>query len=370
MKNAKPRGHTVLITSIGSGVGMAVVRALRQTRPALRIVGMGCEARAAGVYACDTAYLIAPVRQEAAYIERLLEVVRLERPAMIIPGHDTELPLLAGLRDRLADEYGVSIPIGTTEAVLACCDKFRSAQALAGLAFARSAATLEDARQLALEAGFPLIVKPRYGYASRGVTVVFTAAGLAQVFAAALEPLVVQEYLVDHASGKLHAQLDLNDVYQDGFIRQDIDYSVQVLLGRNGRLLGRFASRNRLRFGFPVAVETFYDASLFQAAEAMAERLGRLGLMGPCNLQAVRVAPEKFVFFECNARFTGISDSRAALGWNECEAVLRHFLEDRDLEDCLDFRPGLCSFRHWDDTLCTSEEVERLASTGARCASL
>lgn len=370
MKNVKNLEQTLLITSIGSGVGMAVVRALHRTRPVLRIVGLGCEARAAGVYACDAAYLIAPVRQEAAYIERLLEIVRLERPVMIIPGHDTELPLLAGLRDRLADEYGVIIPMGTAEAVLVCCDKFRSVRAFAGLPFARTAATLEDARQLALEAGFPLIVKPRYGYASRGVTVVFAEAALEQAFTVSLEPLVVQEYLVDHASGKSHAQLDLNDVYQDGFIRQDVDYSVQVLLGRNGRLMGMFASRNRLRFGFPVAVETFYDASLFQAAEAMAERLGQIGLIGPCNFQAVRVAPEKFVFFECNARFTGISDSRAALGWNECEAVLRHFLEDRDVEDCLDFRPGLCSFRHWDDTLCTSEEVERLASTGARCASL
>lgn len=369
MKNAKLHEHTLLVTSVGSGVGMAVVRALRQTRPALRIVGVGCEARAAGVYACDTAYLIIPVRQEAAYIERLLEIVRLERPAMIIPGHDTELSLLARLRDRLADEYGVIIPIGTAEAVLACCDKFRSAQVFVGLAFARSADTLEDARQLALEVGFPLIVKPRYGYASRGLTVVFAEAELAQVFAAAPEPLVVQEYLVDHTSGKSHAQLDLNDVYQDGFIRQDIDYSVQVLLGRNGRLLGMFASRNRLRFGFPVAVETFYEASLFLAAEVMAKRLGQLGLIGPCNFQAVRVAPEKFVFFECNARFTGISDSRAALGWNECEAVLRHFLEERDVEDCLDFRPGLCAFRHWSETLCTSEEVDRLATTGVRCAS-
>ncbi|HEY8034397.1 MAG TPA: hypothetical protein VIF37_02285 [Methylobacter sp.] len=369
MRNPKTLEHTVLITSVGSGVGMAVVRALRQTRPALRIVGVGCEARAAGVYACDTAYLIDPVRQEAAYTERLLEIVRLERPAMIIPGHDTELSLLAGLRDRLADEYGVIIPMGTKEAVLACFDKFRSAQTFVGLAFARSAATLEDARQLALEVGFPLIVKPRYGYASRGVMVVFTEADLAQAFAAALEPLVAQEYLLDHASGKTQPQLDMNDVYQDGFIRQDIDYSVQVLLGCNGQLLGMFASRNRLRFGFPVAVETFYEASLFQAAEVMAKRLGELGLMGPCNFQAVRVAPEKFVFFECNARFTGLSDSRAALGWNECEAILRHFLEDRDVEDCLDFRPGLCSFRHWNDTLCTSEEVELLASTGVRCAS-
>ncbi len=365
MKN----NNTLLITSIGSGVGMAVVRALRQTRPALRIAGLSCEARAAGVYACDAAYLIPPVHQQAAYTARLMEIVRLERPAMIIPGHDAELPLLAELKNKLHDDYGVIIPIGTAQAVLACCDKFRSAQVFAGLAFARSAATLEDARQLAREAGFPLIVKPRCGYASRGVTLVFSEADLQQAFTVSLEAMVAQEYLVDHSLGKTPAQLDVNDVYQDGFIKQEIDYSVQVLIGRNGRLLGMFASRNRLRFGFPVAVETFYQPSLLQAVGLMAERLGQLGLVGPCNFQAVRVAPEKFVFFECNARFTGISDSRAALGWNECEAVLRHFLENRDPGDCLDFRPGLCAFRHWSDTLCTREEVDHLLNTGAWCKS-
>lgn len=361
--------HTLVVTSIGSGVGMAVVRALRQTRPLLRIVGVGCEAKVAGIYACDAAYLIPPVQQQAEYSARLLEIVRLERPVMLIPGHDAELPLLAELRDRLADDYGVFIPMGTVKAVLACCDKFSSAQAFAGLAFARSAATLEDAKQLAQETGFPLIVKPRYGYASRGITVVFTEADLEQAFTVSLEAMVAQEYLADHSLGKTPAQLTVNDVYQDGFIRQDIDYSVQVLLGINGQLMGMFASRNRLRFGFPVAVETFYEPSLFQAAATMAERLGQLGLAGPCNFQAVQVAPEKFVFFECNARFTGISDSRAALGWNECEAVLRHFLDNRDPGDCLNFQPGLCAFRHWTDTLCSSEDVDRLLSTGAWCKS-
>lgn len=359
--------NTLLITSIGSGVGVAVLRALRQTRPLLRIVGVGCEAKAAGVYACDAAYLAPPVQQQAEYSARLLEIVRLERPAMLIPGHDAELPLLAELRDRLANDYGVIIPVGTVKAVQACCDKFSSAEAFADLAFARSAATLEDARHLAQETGFPLIVKPRYGYASRGVTVVFTEADLQQAFTVSLEPMVAQEYLADHNLGKAPSQLTANDVYQDGFIRQDIDYSVQVVLGINGQLIGMFASRNRLRFGFPVAVETFYEASLFQAAETMAERLGQLGLVGPCNFQAVWVAPDKFVFFECNARFTGISDSRAALGWNECEAVLRHFLDNRDPGDCLNFQPGLCAFRHWSDTLCTSEDVDRLLNTGAWC---
>lgn len=360
---------TILITSVGSGVGMAVVRALRRSRPGTRIVGVGCEARAAGVYACDAAYLIPPVLQETAYNERLLEIVRQERPAVIIPGHDAELPLLATLKDRLTREWGVFMPIGSREAVSACCDKYRSAQVFAGLAFARSAASLIEARQLTQEVGFPLVVKPRFGYASRGVTVVFDDTALAQAFAVATEPWVAQEYLADHAWGKTRAELGVDDVYRDGFVRQDCDYSVQVLLGRDHRLLGVFASRNRLRHGFPVAMETLDHPALFQTVAAMAERLGQLGLIGPCNFQAIQVAPETFVVYECNARFTGMSDSRAAMGWNECEAVLRHFLDNRGVEEYLDFRPGLCAFRHWSETLCSSADVARLQQQGAWCAS-
>lgn len=364
-----PIPQTILITSVGSGVGMAVVRALRRSRPAARIVGVGCEARAAGIYACDAAYLIPPVSQETAYSQRLLEIVRQERPAAIIPGHDAELPLLAKLKDRLAQEWGIFMPIGSRQAVSACCDKYRSAQVLAGLGFARSAASLIDARQLAQQVGFPLLAKPRFGYASRGVTVVFDDTALAQVFAAATEPWVVQEYLADHTWGKARAELGVDDVYQNGFVRQDCEYSVQTLLGKDQRLLGVFASRNRLRYGFPITMETIDQPALLQTVVAMAERLGQQGMIGPCNFQAIEVAPETFVVYECNARFTGMSDCRAALGWNECEAVLRHFLGDGAEDDCLDFRPGRCVFRHWSETLCSSADVVGLQQSGVWCAS-
>ncbi|MCZ6774375.1 MAG: hypothetical protein O7G83_20650, partial [Proteobacteria bacterium] len=79
---------------------------------------------------------------EAAFEARLLEVVEAERPALIVPGRDDDLPILAAMRERLA-ELGAFALVGSPDAVDICGDKYRTAKVFraAGLPFTETAAS-------------------------------------------------------------------------------------------------------------------------------------------------------------------------------------------------------------------------------------
>ena len=68
------------------------------------------------------------------------------------------------------------------------------------------------------------------------------------------------------------------------------------------------------------------------AAEKMAKCLTELGQVGPCNFQS-RITAEGPFFYEINPRFSGGSGMRAALGFNEVEACLRHLVLNQSAQE-------------------------------------
>ena len=69
------------------------------------------------------------------------------------------------------------------------------------------------------------------------------------------------------------------------------------------------------------------DSLLDAIAWAYAEHMAQLGYRGPLNIQSKRLADGSYVPFELNARFTGQTDARALLGFNEALLAIEHFLD-------------------------------------------
>jgi carbamoyl-phosphate synthase large subunit len=154
----------VLISSVGSGVGYGVVRALRMSDQAFHIIGLNSQALSAGVYGCDTAYLVPVLTNTEAYLQALFEVVKKEQPVLIIPGRDAELPILAQVRNEL-QQYGAFLMVGSEAAVSICIDKYLAAQQLsaAGLPFVPTARSYSEISFLVEQSGITLINKPTSG---------------------------------------------------------------------------------------------------------------------------------------------------------------------------------------------------------------
>ncbi len=354
----------LLITSVGIGAGHAILAALRRSEAPWYVVGVNSAAFNAGVFGCDSAWLAPPVAQREAFEERLLEVVEAERPALILPGRDDDLAILAAMRERLA-EFGAFALVGSPEAVDICNDKYRTAKVFraAGLPFTATAASREEIEALLAACDFPLLAKPRRGYGSRGVRVLFDRNGIEAVLACGTE-MVVQKYLVARSWNKARAEITPTDVERDGMLRQEDEVRAQALLGRSGEVLGMTASLNGVVGGRPITLEELDEPLLEAVAREGAELLGRRGMIGPCSITGRWLADGSWGYYEVNARFTGATGMRAALGFNEVEAAWRHFVEGEETPGCLTFDRNVVACRYMTETFVRKDDLDELRQRG------
>jgi carbamoyl-phosphate synthase large subunit len=354
---------SIVVTAVGGGVGQSVLRALRLSPLPWQVAGCDIDPWAAGLYVCKRGYVV-PSAHEPNYIDRVLEVLAQEQARILIPCSDPELLVLSTARQRLLSA-GVIPLVSSAEAVNLCRDKlatYRFFQAL-GLPFARTVPAREGPR-LADEVGFPLIVKPIGGSASRGVRIAFDRDQLSQY--TDLENLIVQEYLVPENWGKTRQELTAQDVIQGHLVRQVDEISTQVLLDHEGNFLGQFTSCNVLKYGIPLLIDPQPNAAVEEIARQMASLLAERGLIGPCNLQC-KVTERGPVFFEINPRFTGITAVRAGLGFNEVEAVLRRALLDEPIDAVraqLQVRGDLVCSRYVTEAIVPRDELETVRTQG------
>ena len=165
-----------------------------------------------------------------------------------------------------------------------------------------------------------------------------------------------------HESAK-RADLSREDLYEGTRLRQEEEYSVQVVVGKNQEVLGTFCSCNSLWHGIPFSIELLDDPVLTDLVLKMTGRLTEIGLIGPCNFQARRTSDGRYKFFEVNARFTGITPVRAEMGFNECDACYRHFVEGVD-KPPLTAAIDSCAFRYIAHDIFKKADLNALERSG------
>jgi carbamoylphosphate synthase large subunit len=358
---------TVGITGAGGGVGSAVLRSLALASLETRIVCFDAAPDSPGMYRGNCARLI-PKVTDPSYRDSVLAACRMEGVQALIPGLDPELEPLAEMAEDLR-AIGCTL-IGSSPAVNRLLfEKQRSSDFFEGLGlpFVKTV-PLARAEELLDLSGFPLLVKPLSGSASRGVRVVFNQAELNELKSTGVA-YVAQHYLLPVQWGKSKHDLGPKDVYSNHSLIQKDECMVQVLSDRDGEPFGVFLSSNRLKDGAVVRMAPFEtdDYGARAAALKMAKRLTEFGLVGPCNFQG-RVTADGPIFYEINPRFSGGSGMRASLGFNEVEACLRRLVLNEGLEQltaCLATRYDQICGMHPAELVMGIPVIERLKHDGA-----
>lgn len=311
----------VLITGGGALLGQGLIRAVRNSTLPVAIVAVDPNPLSAGLYWADSAHLV-PMASDPRYGDAIRALLRAERPDAVLVGTDVELEFFARHREELEREYKTHIVVSDSRVVSIADDKWLTFKFLkeSGFRYPDSALPGDEAA-LIDRVGFPLVVKPRHGARSVGVSVVNSAAELAAALARGRD-LIVQECVGipadEHTSG---------------------------LICFGGRCLASITMRRDLRDGntyraFPLP-DFPHDAELRRMAEA-------LGVHGPVNLQFRLVAGQVKVF-EINGRFSGTTPLRGLVGFPEVEMVLRHLLKGEPV-----VQPAVTTdvaLRHWSETV-------------------
>jgi len=324
MSAAKP---CLLLLSAGSLVGENVIDALGDRRAGLRLVATNTEAWAPSLAHVDRVQIAPPTaRAPEALWELVRDLVAQERPLLAIPCRDDDVQWLAANRERLA-ALGVQAPVGSVAGAAPIADKWQSAvfSVQHGLPFAPSAPADQPEAVLALleRVGWPLLVKPRAGFASGGVRILRERHQLDAVLGDT--SLLVQQYLgsVDALQAYLADLERLGVPLFNSF--EEAKYSLQAFIGPDGGLLDAVVTRHAMKQGKSAKVELWQDASLDELSRRVATAFASAGWRGPLNAQCQRRPDGSFAIYEYNGRFTGASSARALLGYDEVGMALSAF---------------------------------------------
>jgi carbamoyl-phosphate synthase large subunit len=324
----------VLITGAGAVLGQGIFRALRRSALDAHIIAADPSPLSPMLFWADEAYSI-PFANDPGFLARLEEVIGKARPDVVIPGTDVELLVLAREREQLERRFGTHVLVSDPRVIGIADDKYLTFQFFRDAGFDPPLSALPEDKagldRLVEQVGFPLVVKPRVGARSVGVSLVRGRSELDAALAGR-DGLVVQECVGD----------------------ETCEYTSSVLVF-DGRAEASIVMRRDLRDGNTYRAFAGPYEDLNRQVKAFGEALRPFG---PANFQFRTDGEGRARVFEINGRFSGATPLRALVGFNEVEMCIRKILSgEAILEPTVSEATIL---RHWSETLVQPDDFKRL----------
>ncbi|MGE5667396.1 MAG: hypothetical protein ACM338_04290 [Betaproteobacteria bacterium] len=317
----------LLILSVGTQVGQNVLTTLAGRRRSLEVIATSSVAREPAIFDADAVYLVPPTNSEpGAFERRLIDIIARESIDLVVPCRDDDVAFLASLHDRRRD-LAPRLLCGSAAMARVIADKWLSAEFCAenGLPFAPSLAEggADERAGFARRHGYPLVAKPRHGYASQDVYLISNDAQFERILAR--EGWIVQKYLGDprrvaeYLAGLETLGVPLYHTFQG------LKHSIQVLIAPDGSIAQVICTRNAMVMRRSKWVEADRDPVSFEIGAQCGRVFAAAGWRGPLNVQCQRSADGALFIHEFNGRFTGATVDRWLLGFDEVGPAIECF---------------------------------------------
>jgi biotin carboxylase len=224
----------LLVTNTRNAQAYAIIRALRPYAQKIVVSMYGANRLAAGLSHAANSRLVdkryfvpSPVEdwragriqrenteREEAYVQAVLRICDKEKIDTLFPSLDPHVYVFSKNKERF-EIRGVLIPVPDYETVLTPLDKYRTALAAQEAGFPCPRTYLpeseDDLRRIAAELGFPLVIRPRFTLASRGMEIVSNFSQLSEKASRARKisglPMI-QEYIPGNKKQVFYIVLD------------------------------------------------------------------------------------------------------------------------------------------------------------------
>lgn len=303
-------------------VSQNVLETLKNRRKDIYLIGTDASADAP-LYDCDKIYLT-PLSElpPSNYAEVLSKIIMDESPDVIIPGRDIDVIVLSMLKERfpkIADRFIA----GKSNLAQLMEDKWLSYQFATdeNLPFAETIIcdfknNKKGVDSFIQEHGFPLIVKPRKGFASKAVSFILNRDQLSDI--SSNGEMVIQEYL---GSGEKILDFQKSTI-REGlplfYSLEEVKYSMQLYIGKSGKLMGSVVTKHHMKSGVSATVNIFENHGLEDLIDKYFKAFSRNGWYGPINIQMQKSNKTgQLKAYEFNGRFTGATAARYILGYDE-----------------------------------------------------
>jgi carbamoyl-phosphate synthase large subunit len=294
----------VLVSGASGIVGYGVLRSLRRSGLDLFFVGTSIYDDSVAPAFCDV-FEQAPPTTDEGYLEWLIAMTRRHRIDLLVPGIEIDMYKWA---EHVPDirAAGAMPLLNTPELLDLCKDKWLFYQQLkkAGLSCAIDSSLEQDFEVLAARFGLPFLLKPRQGFASKGIVCV-----------TGLE--TYREHVKDVGTKLMSQPIVGNDAEE---------FTTSAFCDGDGAYLASMTLRRKLsRDGFTEKAEVVDTADF---AATIAELCRVFHPLGPTNFQ-FRMCSDGPKLLEINPRISSSTSIRTAFGYNESAMAVEYFLEHR-----------------------------------------
>ena len=316
----------LLVLAVGTRVGQSVLATLGGRRDGLRLIATSSVVNEPALFDFDVVYRVPPTATADSFERAVLDIMDRESVDLVIPCRDDDVEFLASLRDRRPD-LAPRLLCGNGAQAGVISDKWVSAQFsdLHHLPFAKSIVGGSDGERAAFvgKHGFPLVAKPRRGYASLGVYMLWNESQLLRTLDQG--DYIVQQFLGDPriVADYLAAIENLGIPLHHTF--QGTRHSIQALIAPDGATAHVMSMRivsDRRRSKW-VGLDD--DPAAMEIGVKCARVFAEAGWRGPLNIQCQRAPDGRLLIHEFNGRFTGATVERWLLGYDEVGAALEQF---------------------------------------------
>jgi carbamoyl-phosphate synthase large subunit len=293
---------TILVSGASGIIGYGTLKSLRMGGEHYKLIGTTIYDDSVAPAFCDV-FELAPRTTDPGYIDWLCTLIEKHKVDLIIPGINDDMLAWNEHRERLA-KTGVKLLLNNPDLIDLCADKWEFYKTMhdAGSKYLIESRLSGSFSELHDAFGFPFLLKPRRGFASRGIVIVDS------------EELFTQN------------QPELGDITiaQPIVGDKETEYTISAFFDAHSKLCCLMSLRRKLaKEGFTEKAEVAMPPHARQAIEEMAALLKPVG---PTNFQ-FRVHNGQLKLLEINPRISSATSIRAAFGYNESVMAARYFLD-------------------------------------------
>jgi len=296
---------TILVSGASGVVGYGILRSLRRSGKDLRLVGTTIYDDSAAQGFCDI-FEQAPPTRDARYVEWLARIISTHQVELIIPGIEADMYRWIESQGELERGGTVKAVLNEPNLVLQCKDKWKFFETLGKNQLSCLIETSIESDFDVLEGrfGLPFLLKPRIGFASKGIVQIDSRATFADYQAQIGTVLMAQPIIGSEAE----------------------EFTTAAFCDGRGDFYAHMTLRRKLsRDGFTDRAEV---VQVDDIAETVRQLCGIFRPIGPTNFQ-FRRHQGALKLLEINPRVSSATSIRTAFGYNECAMAVEYYLEGK-----------------------------------------
>ena len=294
---------TILVSGASGIVGYGVLKSLRNSGKDLILIGTTIYDDSVAPAFCDVFEKALPTT-EINYIDWLLGIIKKHKVDLIIPGIEADLYKWTE-SIQILEQSGVKILTNNLSLIELCRDKWEFYQAVSKVdnKYLIPTSIDSDFKSIVSKYGLPFLLKPKRGFASKGIVKVSNEAEF-NAFKNNIPKILLVQQIVGN---------------------EDEEYTTSAFCDGNGHYYAKMTLKRKLaKDGFTDRAET---VTIDEIDEAISHFCMILKPIGPTNFQ-FRKHNGELKLLEINPRISSSTSIRMSFGYNESAMVIDYYLEN------------------------------------------